>query len=206
MSERLAIGAVAILAAAGALRKRGSSSSFPGYMPPFAGVQKRQAFDRDHGGDDQNPMRDIDELISANRDPTQDLKYVNEWLEDEKAGGNYAANTYWYSRPYPLLSVDKLLQIEGHKGQHRHMGTESQGRFSDAYIEKLARSMKEQGFKPQRAIQVFTWPDGRATIWEGNHRLRAAKRAGLNQIPVDWRYVAGSERHPHATHASEFVL
>ena len=204
MSERLAIGAVALLAAAGAMRKRGSRSQ-PGYMPPFGGVRKRQVFDEAQGGIDQNPMRDIDELLAANRDPTMELGYILDWLEDERAGGRWGANTYWYRMPFPQLSVEKLLELPGQKGQHRHMGTAQQGRFSDAYIDKLSRSIKSQGFDPDSAIQVFTWGDGTAKIWEGNHRLRAAKRAGLQTIPVDWRYVAGSERDPTATHASEFA-
>jgi hypothetical protein len=86
------------------------------------------------------------------------------------------------------------------------MGTRQDGRFSSAYLDKLAASMRQASFDPKRAIQVFTWGDGTATIWEGNHRLRAAQRAGLQTIPVDWRYVAGSERDPGAVHASDFTV
>jgi len=212
----LTLAAVAALAAAGAAR-RGSRAQrdLPGaltptapagYMPPFAGLAKRRDFDEAHGGTDQNPMRDLDEALSRGRAPDRfAIQDTMEWLERQRQSGRWGRNTYWYYT-YPELSVAKLLTLPGQKGEHEYMGTTEKGRFSEDYLDKLATSMRQEGFKAERAIQVFTWSDGTATIWEGNHRLRAAQRAGLETIPVDWRYVAGSERDPNAPHASDYAV
>ena len=182
-----------------------------GYQPPHGGRADRQAFDAAHGGNDQNPMRDIEKFLAVQppasaADIVERLGYIVRWLKDES--GPWGANTYWYDRPYPQLEVAKLLTLPGQKGEHRHFGvadSPEQGRFSRAYLDDLAASMRTEGFLPDRAIQVFTWADGHATIYEGNHRLRAAERADLPTIPVDWRYVAGAERLPTAVHAADYA-
>jgi hypothetical protein len=204
MSARLAIGAVGVLAGLAALSRRGSAAEGPaGYMPPFAGLEGRRVFDLAHKGTDQNPMRDFDAKVAAGTAFDQwglrEFQYALDWMVDERAKGRWAANTYWYYE-HPELSVAKLLAIPGNNNEHQRMHTSD----SRARIEELANSMRAEGFHPQRAIQIFTWPDGQAKIWEGNHRLRAAAAAGLQTIPVDWRYVAGSERDPSSVHASGF--
>lgn len=172
------------------------------YPRPHAGLAKRKQFDEIHKGNDQNPLRSIDEALAEGVDSEvirEELGYALEWLEDERAEGERARNTYWYRAPYPELSVAKLLRLPGARGEHTRLGPDT------PRVRELAEKMRAEGFDPKRAIQVFSWPDGSATIWEGNHRVRAAHLAGLKTIPVDWRYVAGAERDANAVHAVDFA-
>jgi GNAT superfamily N-acetyltransferase len=181
-------------------RRSGSTQRKQGWPPPFAGLAEREAFDTAHQGIDANPLKELDEESLSELEDWRIEDYLG-WLAEQVRLGRRGRNTYWYGK-LPELSVDKLLSLPGQKGEHLRMDS----RPSRQKILRLEASMREHGFHPDRAIQVFVWGDGTAKVWEGNHRLRAAAAAGLKTIPVDWKYVAGSERNPKAAHASDFAV
>jgi ParB-like chromosome segregation protein Spo0J len=44
--------------------------------------------------------------------------------------------------------------------------------------------MKNRGFDPEKPVDVLRRPDGRLEIQDGHHRTEAAKKAGIDKIPV----------------------
>ena len=50
------------------------------------------------------------------------------------------------------------------------------------YIEKLMKDIEVAGIK--RPVTVVVYPDGRMKLWEGHHRLVAAQKLGLKDIPT----------------------
>ena len=57
-------------------------------------------------------------------------------------------------------------------------------KMDDAHIEELITSMKTQGFKPDEAISVEAQEDGTFKVVKGNHRVTAAAKAGILEIPA----------------------
>ena len=64
-------------------------------------------------------------------------------------------------------------------------------RFADGDLEELAASIREQGVI--QPIVVTPTDEGRYTIVAGERRWRAAARAGLKEVPVVVRQVAGEQ-------------
>ncbi|NCD22070.1 MAG: DEAD/DEAH box helicase, partial [Spartobacteria bacterium] len=88
-----------------------------------------------------------------------------------------------------LLPVDAILSLPGQRGEESKLDSGQ----SDADIDAIAESMRASGYDKSEPIAVDVEFDGRTTIYEGNHRIRAAKRAGLTHVPVEIRYIAGGE-------------
>ena len=44
--------------------------------------------------------------------------------------------------------------------------------------------MEKNGFDQDQPVDVWLRPDGRLEIQDGHHRTEAAKKSGLNTIPV----------------------
>lgn len=96
-------------------------------------------------------------------------------------------------------SVDELLALPGENGEHLRFAAGTVPRDAEL-IEELATSMRERGYDPELgdAILIYVGRDGKATVAEGNHRIRAAQQAGLSHIPIDVRYFGGSDAAPGA--------
>ena len=78
-----------------------------------------------------------------------------------------------------------LATIPGQRGEEKRIEPER--------VKTLAESMEKQGFLQGYNPLVCVESDGHATVWEGNHRIRAAVKAGLKAIPVDIRYFGSGE-------------
>lgn len=123
--------------------------------------------------------------------PGVNLQSAESWLERNPltVTGRYTTN--------PMLEVSKLLEIKGERDEHLAIpGSED----SAARIKELADDMRVNGFDPTNAISVRVYPlvTGRRgcsglRLYEGNHRVRAAQAAGIDMIPVEWRWCGGSE-------------
>jgi len=166
-----------------------------------ASAAERKAFDRRYGAVDQNRVREVEEAEAAGRH--DDAKWLREYVEREYSPRDI---TYRYDdRPFAELDIERLLTLPGARGEHKHFdGSSTKGRFSEARLDELAQSIRTEGFRPDEYIMVIVEADGRAQLWEGNHRLRAAKRAGLATIPVEWQFSGGSERLPSVPHPADY--
>ena len=121
------------------------------------------------------------------------------WLEeqrkkakakDERTGFRHGSVTAKINRiELPIDSVVFLRGMEGEDVRLDHLQD-----FQDTRtIMKIRRSISENGYLPDKAIFINVGYDGTALINEGNHRVRAAKLAGLKTIPVEIAYFAGGE-------------
>lgn len=110
-----------------------------------------------------------------------DTESTRKWLE---------SNPRTVTAEYSGIRIDPklLLDIPGEMGEHT--------RIEKSKVSKLAQSMKEKGFTGEDRPLIMVEKDGAATMWEGNHRVRAAVEAGLDDIPIDVRYAGGSEMLP----------
>lgn len=91
--------------------------------------------------------------------------------------------TAWYdSAP---IDPATLTHLPGARGE--------EAKIDEQLIDKLAQSMREQGYLENQAPLIIVEADGGVHVWEGNHRIRAAAKAGLPSIPVDVRYMGGAE-------------
>lgn len=117
------------------------------------------------------------------------------WLDNErknaKSGTGRGAVTA-SSNSIPV-EIDKLLELEGQNKEQERINNSPTKQDKDT-IDKLTKDIKEKGFTEDNGPLVWVDVDGKATIAEGNHRLHAAKAAGLTTLPVQFRWFAGSER------------
>lgn len=78
------------------------------------------------------------------------------------------------------------------KSQHFNRYSDSPDAPDYKNWEKLVDDIRKNGVK--KPIIIFRDPNKKALIYEGNHRLRAARQAGLKNVPVKIRYYGHSER------------
>jgi hypothetical protein len=110
-----------------------------------------------------------------------------DWLRHEQQlsannkGGSRTGTIYTV-----MVPIEVLETLPGRMGEHERIGAD------DARVNKLAESMRKEGLKNPPFINVEY--DGSANVNEGNHRIRAAKKIGLTEIPVEVAYYAGGER------------
>lgn len=112
------------------------------------------------------------------------------WLENQQKNaregkGRGAVTASTKNLPMP---VDDLLLLPGQNKEHLIKDEARQKQIDD-----LADKIKAEGFDEDQGILVWVDVNGRGTIAEGNRRIRAAKKAGLKSVPVQFRWFAGSE-------------
>lgn len=110
------------------------------------------------------------------------------WLAEERDGKRTGAITAGFRMVD--LPVDYLLSIPGEKGEQERI---KQG---DETVAEIAESIRKNGFDRTEPIFVIVEKNGWAVISEGNHRVRAAKEAGLVTVPTEIRYAGGGEIEP----------
>jgi len=63
--------------------------------------------------------------------------------------------------------------------------TQTKSEMSGSQVKRLAKDMKQNGFDQNKPVDAWRNPKtGRLEIQDGHHRTEAAKKAGLNKIPV----------------------
>ena len=103
---------------------------------------------------------------------------------------NEKTTTAYYDHSVPA-DVNKLLSLPGYSG-------ERSGEWFDRpwvkdQIDETYQSILDNGFKEDSPVTVAVDKDGKPWIYEGNKRLIAAQRAGLNTVPASVRYLGGGE-------------
>ena len=123
------------------------------------------------------------------------------WVDDPVERGEPGAELWDPGASTPTrsdkgcLAPTKLMLIPGKKGEHKLFpgGVYGPGRKSAAEWDAFVASIKAKGVLSP--VFVVKEKDGRVFIYEGNHRIRAAHQAGIRKIPVEIRYMAGSQRN-----------
>lgn len=130
-----------------------------------------EAFDKKFNRKDDNPI--------VKRGLNQ---YTLDWMRS-----NSNTPTAYYFEDLPL-NPQQLSKLEGLTGEHTYIHTPKH----KERISALAKSMIDNGFNRNSPILIHVTKQG-PKIVEGNHRVHAAVEAGLNVIPVEWRWLGGTE-------------
>lgn len=140
-----------------------------------------------------NQKESLQKLRSTGADVALDNPQGN-WLKEEQEKAERLADegsTYFGS---PTLTVRNLeLQtsfvagLPGLNDEHLRINK------YDPRVTELKESIQENGFRDEEPIFINVRYDGQAYINEGNHRILAAQRAGMKNVPVEIVYFAGGE-------------
>ena len=79
------------------------------------------------------------------------------------------------------INVDDLLPLEGYSGEHELI------QENDQQVLEMAENMKKNRYTGG-AVMIWITMFGRVGLAEGNHRVRAAKLAGLPSVPTTVKY------------------
>jgi len=128
--------------------------------------------------------------VEAKINYPENIEYIEsqrKWLEGETQSQTAGFRMY----PVPVNDVKNLPGAAG-----EHLVTGENLKLREATIQEIADNIKEQGWQGP-PIMVFIKHDGVAEIWEGNHRIKAAEKAGMKFIPTEIKYLGGSEEIPN---------
>ncbi|HBO4955908.1 TPA: DUF637 domain-containing protein, partial [Pseudomonas aeruginosa] len=104
----------------------------------------------------------------------------------EKAGGKLSKEALEalekkFSESTKQELKSKLLQED----PRNLIPTQTTAEMSGSQIKRIVKSIKENGFDQEKPVDVWRNPKtGRLEIQDGHHRTEAAKKAGLDKIPV----------------------
>lgn len=98
---------------------------------------------------------------------------------------------------YGYMDLEKLLSLDGKAGEKREWTTDANGRkwfgnYTEEQWNTLLNHMKENGLYWGIIVEVLS--NGLATIYEGNHRVQAAKQLGWSEVPVHVVYRGHSQK------------
>jgi GNAT superfamily N-acetyltransferase len=137
--------------------------------------------------------------------------YRVEILHPRDTGDYLGSNKYITRRAEGTLPVATLLGLKGARGEHQDFKRSPRGlRYSENRWRGLVQSIRRDGVKTPILI-VVEWTDDltramaralagedlqlvEAFVYEGNHRIRAAAEAGLDEVPVEVRWFGLAER------------
>ena len=82
--------------------------------------------------------------------------------------------------------TDKLVPKLIHEDPRNLIPVQTKSEMSGSQIKRLAKDMEKNGFDPSKPVDAWRNPStGRLEIQDGHHRTEAAKKAGLDKIPVE---------------------
>lgn len=96
-----------------------------------------------------------------------------------------------------ILTLDTLSSATGFSGENRQWvdngdGTRSFGKYSEEQWNDFLEDIKANGITEPIVVNLNS--DGSFKIWEGNHRIEAAKQLGLTEIPAKVFYMGQSQQ------------
>lgn len=111
---------------------------------------------------------------------------------DEGSPG-FLAGPYDLTRmeSWVLEDASGVMDIPGGAGEHLLFRDSPNGRMSPAQFADLIEDLKENGM--HYPVTVHVEKDLRVMIYEGNHRLRAAIKAGC-KVKVEIKYFGNSQK------------
>ena len=116
----------------------------------------------------------------------------DKWVQEQRKLGYTHTSAFISGKPVNLPVEWLLKNSRGSMGE-RDWISRSDLR-SQKIIDKLSEDMKTEGFHPRFSIHTMVDHKGKILITEGNHRLLAAEKAGLDFIPSTITWEAGSDK------------
>lgn len=115
-------------------------------------------------------------------------------INDEYGKGDDSKETYYQSG---ILSLDTLDNATGYRGEVREWTfnedtSMSFGNYSEEQWYDFLEDIKVNGIR--EPIQINVNSDGSIKIYEGNHRIEAARQLELTEIPAKVYYMGQSQQ------------
>lgn len=109
--------------------------------------------------------------------------------------GDSSVETYYERGMLEVSTLDYAVGFNGedHQWHEDENGNKYFGRYSAEKWQEFLDDIKVNGIR--EPIQVELYPNGTFSIWEGNHRLAAARQLGLHSIPAEVHYMGGAEKN-----------
>lgn len=143
-------------------------------IPPFNAFMKTASYPKGYGFWKDNPGGDW-------------LDFKQQLATEDMEDGFHGKNEPTAGFENPInIDVDDLLSLEGYSGEHESI------QENDKQVLEMAEDMKENGYTGG-AVMIWITMFGRVGLAEGNHRVRAAKLAGLSSVPTTVKYFDGAE-------------
>jgi len=131
-------------------------------------------------------------------------KASNPWIKvtkhfEDRVSPEYVKPTHCTAEIRGIIQLSAIDSFPGLNGEsrqwHEHNGQKYFGNFSEDDWNIFVADIKRNGIK--EAITVNVAMDGKITIYEGNHRIAAAKQLGLIEVPVRICYMGNSQDIVH---------
>ncbi|AEO93543.1 gp284 [Bacillus phage G] len=95
-----------------------------------------------------------------------------------------------------ILSLDTLENATGFNGEQRQWTEDEEngryfGKYSEEKWNEFLESIRDEGIIEPIVVNINS--DGSMKVWEGNHRIEAARQLGLTEIPAKIFYMGGSQ-------------
>jgi len=85
------------------------------------------------------------------------------------------------------VPVKWIIKLPGLRSEHTQL------RYDMEKVKKLSELVTEESFRKKHPIELEVHHDGKVFIFDGNHRAKAAKLAGLESYPAIVRFYGGGE-------------
>jgi filamentous hemagglutinin len=103
-----------------------------------------------------------------------------------KVGGNLAELAEAERRVGSSKDAGNLGSYLIYEDPRNLIPTQIKSEMSGSQIKRLAKDMEKNGFDPNYPVDAWKNPNtGRLEIQDGHHRTEAAKKAGLDKVPVE---------------------
>jgi hypothetical protein len=91
-----------------------------------------------------------------------------------------------------IIPLEKVLSIPGAKGEKREFSERGFGNYSSEGWSNFLDDLRTNGLNDP--IFIIVDPGVGPRVYEGNHRIQAAKQLGWKTIPAEIRYTGHAER------------
>lgn len=154
---------------------------------------------------DEGLRNSIDERIarwkSIDSEFYHDNPLVRDFVPDSKWGyddyfGWLEDRDYTVTARFRKVWIDprKLIDLPGARDEH--LTLQGDDEYEQNRVQDLVDKMGTDGYREDRPVMLEVLQNGTVRIYEGNHRVRAAVRAGIDKIPAEVVYRGGAELLP----------
>jgi hypothetical protein len=118
---------------------------------------------------------------------------------EDPVNPKYVKPTHSTAEITGIIKFSAIENLPGANNENRDWyeenGKKYFGNYSEEGWNKFLEDIKQNGIKEPIYIQVLM--DGQIVVYEGNHRIQAAKQLGLTEVPARIRFLGNSQDIVH---------
>lgn len=118
---------------------------------------------------------------------------ITRYTESQHPGVHKIAGGKTAQCDLAYIDTGYATQIPGLHEEQRVMSEGAWSKEHQAYLDHMASDMKKNGYDPRHPVSIAVSYNGKPWVYEGNHRIEAARRAGIEHIPAEIGWFAGGE-------------